>query len=45
LRFKLGLLIGFGIGWLAGKDVLMTFFQGLRKPSSSTATTPRVTAA
>ena len=36
LRFKLGLLIGFGLGWLAGKDVLLTFFQGLRKPGAST---------
>jgi len=37
VRFKLGLLIGFGLGWLTGKDMLLTFFQGLRKPGASSA--------
>jgi hypothetical protein len=35
----LGLLIGFGLGWLTGKDMLLTFFQGLRKPGGSSAGT------
>jgi hypothetical protein len=39
LRFKLGLLIGFGLGWLTGKDVLLTFFQGLRKSGASGTST------
>ena len=41
MRFKLGLLIGFGLGWLTGKDALLTFFQGLRKPGGSSAGSSR----